>query len=1189
MKAILGILKNRWVLAALGLIAIALLIFFLGPLFGFADSRPLQSVAARLITILVIVLVWLAVQVVRLLRASRASKQLAEGIVEADAAAEPEPDRSAEEVEALRERFEEAVSVLKKSPGAEGRGLYDLPWYIIIGPPGSGKTTALVNSGLRFPLSERFGKEALRGVGGTRNCDWWFTDEAILLDTAGRYTTQDSHADTDRSAWRGFLDLLKKYRRRRPINGVLVAISLSDLMMLSDQERHNHAVAIKERIQELDKHFGIRFPVYLMFTKCDLVAGFMEFFDDLDRTGREQVWGTTFPLDDTPGDVPVERFAAEFDGLIERLDERLLERLSNERDLRRRNLIYGFARQMASLKHTLNGFLETIFRGSRFEQTPMLRGVYFTSGTQEGAPIDRLMGTIARTFGLDQQALPTFAGQGRSYFITSLLRRVVFNESEIAGTNRKLEGRRAWLQRAAYAAVFVLFAGLLAGWGASYFNNLKYLDRVAESVPAANAEIQSIPERGRDVVEVLPALNAVRDLPGGYAGRDAGTPFLHGLGLYQGDKVGKQASEAYRRVLEGQLLPRILLRIEQQIDQTGVPLDYTYEALKTYLRFASEEHYSAEDIGAWVTLDWDNTLHREIGSERLNELKEHLAALLEVQATPLPIPLDRAVVARARQRLQQVPMEERVYARLKYSNLDKELADFNILDAAGQDAALVFTRVSGKPLSEGIPGLFTKPGYRMLFTDMNNLQVLRELSAEEWVLRDDVELSELGNLAALFANVRELYLDDYADQYEALVADVQLAPFADASEAARILDVLSRPDDSPLLLLALAIREQTTLDDSAPAATANDESAEADDDAYRKQRERLEAVLGGQVSEPEIVRAGRTYATVVDERFADLNKLVEGERGAMPIQHLMGLLRELQDFMMTVANEETASGLPKHVADQGRTTLRKVQFEADRQKSPVVKEVLAGAASGSANIAFGGVTTQIDAQWRSGPLSFCQQAIAGRYPVDPGSSREIRLEDFGRFFGYGGLMETFFNDYLKDLIDTSRRPWELKSAGGDGVQLAPGAVAQFERAHRIKETFFRGDSAPFVGFDLSPVSMDAAVTQFTLVVDGQTARYSHGPRTTDSFEWPGPNGTGEVRIEMAPAGTQALRQERGPWAWFRVLDDSNISPAERPEHFNVTFSLGGRSATYELVARSAFNPFQSTALTRFACPESLTR
>ena len=114
-----------------------------------------------------------------------------------------------------------------------------------IGARGAGKTTALVNSGLTFPLADQFGPGAIRGVGGTRNCDWWFTDEAVLIDTAGRYTTQDSHQSEDKSAWDGFLGLLKKSRPRRPLNGVFLTISVADLLQKSAGERAQLAQAIR--------------------------------------------------------------------------------------------------------------------------------------------------------------------------------------------------------------------------------------------------------------------------------------------------------------------------------------------------------------------------------------------------------------------------------------------------------------------------------------------------------------------------------------------------------------------------------------------------------------------------------------------------------------------------------------------------------------------------------------------------------------------------------------------------------------------------------------------------------------------------------------------------------------------------------------------------------------------------------
>ena len=105
----------------------------------------------------------------------------------------------------LGERMTEALETLKRSSGKRNY-LYDLPWYIIIGPPGAGKTTALVNSGLKFPLAGADGGKAVAGTGGTRYCDWWFTEDAVLIDTAGRYTTQDSDAEVDKKSWLAFLD-----------------------------------------------------------------------------------------------------------------------------------------------------------------------------------------------------------------------------------------------------------------------------------------------------------------------------------------------------------------------------------------------------------------------------------------------------------------------------------------------------------------------------------------------------------------------------------------------------------------------------------------------------------------------------------------------------------------------------------------------------------------------------------------------------------------------------------------------------------------------------------------------------------------------------------------------------------------------------------------------------------------------
>jgi type VI secretion system protein ImpL len=337
---LLALFKSRLFITLIGLLLLSLLIWFGGPYLGIGESQPLGSPIVRLLVIIVIVVIWAVWLQVQQMRVRGKAKQMASDLSDqgASQASGERDDRSANERTQLQGRFQEAVETLRKNRSG-GTNLYALPWYVVIGPPGSGKSTLLQNSGLNFPLSNKFGKEAIRGVGGTRNCDWWFTDEAVFLDTAGRYTTQDSDRGADSSAWTEFLNLLRKYRKRRPINGVIVAMSLSDLLTLDAGGRQQHIQSVRQRLDELAKHLRIGVPAYLVFTKCDLVAGFTEFFDDLNPELRSQVWGMSFPVDKTMDGSAAKQFLEEFNLLLDRLNTRILDRLHGERDRTRRAAI----------------------------------------------------------------------------------------------------------------------------------------------------------------------------------------------------------------------------------------------------------------------------------------------------------------------------------------------------------------------------------------------------------------------------------------------------------------------------------------------------------------------------------------------------------------------------------------------------------------------------------------------------------------------------------------------------------------------------------------------------------------------------------------------------------------------------------------------------------------------------------
>ena len=345
------------------------------------------------------------------------------------------------EVAKLRERFDHALGAMRRARfiSADGsrRGMAELPWYLFIGAPGAGKTTALLHAGLRFPLGDAPGDATLHRAGGTRDCDWWLTEEAVLLDTAGRYTTDDTEAD--RAAWLGFLDLLKLYRPREPLHGVVAALSVYDLLHWNDDEITRYAAQVRERIGEAQARLGQKLPLYLLLTKADLLAGFGEFFAELEPEQRTQVWGFTFEHSELHADASRlrERCDEEFELLERRLYALLPARLQEERDLQRRGAMYRFPQQFRGLRPLIGTFIDAAFGSGWNGERPLFRGVYLASGSQQGSAIDRVLATLSRSFNLERKVQPPTIGSGKSFFLRRLLREVIFAEAGLAGQARR--------------------------------------------------------------------------------------------------------------------------------------------------------------------------------------------------------------------------------------------------------------------------------------------------------------------------------------------------------------------------------------------------------------------------------------------------------------------------------------------------------------------------------------------------------------------------------------------------------------------------------------------------------------------------------------------------------------------------------------------------------------------------------
>ena len=1250
MKKILNFLKNPWLIGITGFLAVGALIWYLGPLISVAGSSPLATDLGRVATILAFggsMAIYKVVYYVQTLRSNRdmladlagqagqAGQSGGGGAGSADDSAAREQQQkkkeqeaaSAEEISTLKQGLDEALGVLKKTRlgGKTGRGqyLYQLPWYIIIGPPGSGKTTALINSGLRFPL----GAGKVRGVGGTRNCDWWFTDEAVLLDTAGRYTTQDSHEEVDRAAWRGFLDLLKKHRRRRPINGAFVAISLADLMQKREDERAADALAIKQRIQELHEHFGIRFPIYVLFTKADLIAGFIEFFNDLGKEERDQVWGMTFPMDD-PADTDgvIQYFRGEFDLLEQRLNDRLVERLQNERDPPRRDLIYTFPQQFGSLKQVAEQFLQAVFRPSRFEERVLLRGVYLTSGTQEGTPIDRLMSALATTFGLRRQALSTFSGKGRSYFITRLLRDVIFPEAEIAGANLRVERWRAWIQRGAYTGALLITIAAALLWLTSYARNEMYVRAVEKQRVEVNKQIQALSADQTDPAAALPLLDVARAIPGGYGERDTGKPWLMGFGLYQGDKLGGEALAIYQRLLSQAFLPRIILRLEERLRQNTNNPGYLYDTLKIYLMMDDTEHFDANAVKTWLEQEWQTNLPRTVDREQRDHLNAHLAALLEQAPLKSPIALDNTLIQSVRALLNQVPLAQRVYERVKHNQRTAgNLPEIGLTSAAGPDTPRVFDRKSGQPLNGGVSGLYTYNGYYQFFLT-ETPKLVERLADESWILGPAARIANTpADRQQIADGVCRLYWADYVRLWQDLLSDIKIKEFDSPEAALDILQVLSSPT-SPLRTLFQTIARETALD--RPPAPAPPDASKPPAD--RSLTDKIAGILG---DNPDPAAQNKPLNCGIEPRLVGLNtqygREITGPEGTIPaLDKTLSAVNDLYGHMNAIgrARESSPDGkVPDNLKTQFGTVVSQLQADAAR-KPPPFNLLLNKLAQDSADIVRS-LRDRLNAGWKAAQIAaFFQDNLNNRYPlvrssiswagggpsggtgsaVPPNSIKwtmdstvttispptvqgppDATLAAFGRFFGPNGLLDGFFKQHLQPYVDTSQGAWRWRGPTGPEQSVPPEILQIFQRAAAVRDSLFAGGGqTPTIRFQLTPVEMGGDAGQVVIAPDGQTLAYTAGqaPRTVN-VQWTG--AAGQAKLEMQSAGTNpAQYTETGPWAWFKLLDKARMEPLSTGQ-FRVTFQLGGRQAVYDLRTAGANNPFRLRELENFRCPEQL--
>jgi type VI secretion system protein ImpL len=1180
-------LFNRITLTILLLLLLSLLIWFGGPTISVAGYPPLGPTWIRWTLIGVVWGIWFLKLFISWWRSRNVNAALLGQLAKMQSSAKPtESAAGTEEVAELNKRFKDAADILKKTrfssnekggllSGLSKQYVYQLPWYAFIGAPGSGKTTALINAGLTFPLAEQFGKAAIRGIGGTRNCDWWFTNEAVLIDTAGRYTTQESNQEVDKAEWQGFLTLLKKFRPRQPLNGVLMTVSVADLLQMSAQEREVHAATLKARLNELREGLGVQFPVYVLVTKADLLSGFTEYFLNYGREERAQVWGFTLPYDpkSTEPINPRAAFTREFDLLYKRVNDGMHQRLLDEPDLSRRALAYTLPQQFAGVKDVLSRLLGGVFSDSKFNEQPMLRGVYFTSGTQEGTPFDRVLGAIQRTFRVESRVRATeaAAGTGKSYFLQDLLQKVIFQEHFIAGRNLKAERKRVLLQRVGYAACALLFTGANIGWWFSYRNNMNYIAEVDKKTEELRTTATALPTA---VSEDAPALAGVLSQARTVAVSDKfpidSPPWSYRYGLYQGNKLDSAAQTTYVRLLEDSLMPRVATRLHTRLrSASGANNEATYDSLKAYLMMHEQNRIKDGFILDYVGRDWVAGLSADVSKEKRVELLSHLESLLATGSFKATSPIDTGLVQQARNELSQLEPARRAYNFIKSRLISSvDIQEFTVNRAAGERAPEVLERRSGQSLNGGgVPGFYSERGYNEHFAKELGKWGAEIALEERWVLGKDTKATALATAAndmqRLDRRIRELYLQDFGNQWLAFLQDVRLKTPRNMTETIERATALGAVD-SPLVLLVREVARQTTLINPEGANTGATRVESIKESIRRGVNEvtaATAAIANSSVSTDRI-------ELTAQERFREIRTLAQPEGKARIDQ----IAKDILDYANSLRNDQIAlsNGSTKRSQD-AETKLRSTAASTPTPVREII-EGLSQSASAQANLA-------INANSRSnmaGATGAGCAAVSRSYPFNRSAAQDAFPNDFAQVFGPSGSIKQAF-DTIASAVDTSRTPW-VPRPGPDGAAAGRAQdLRSFQQAQEIRETFFAKGGTPSYELDVRVTTSSAE--RIEIDFDGTTVA------STDDVKrvpWPGPKNS--EKVVLTASGKAPATIQSGFWALHRMADKSGAQPTAGSNAVQIVLNVDGKDVRIELRARSFRHPITMPALRGFACP-----
>ncbi len=993
--------------------------------------------------------------------------------------------------------------------GREGLG--DLPVLLVLGEPGSAKTSIIFQCGLEPQLLA--GNTVRNNTPiPTRALNLWYAPPFMVVEAGGPLLNEPPRwARMVKNLAHGATSLLGK--GLAPPRLALVCIDCEKLLAPGAAATLGASIdQWRARLRETAEVLGINLPVYVLFTRADRLTFFQEYVAALSQEEASRVFGAALPVAAYAGDAyeEAEKTAvkAAFDRLYQSLADRRLTLLARQLDSRQAPLTYEFPREFKKLRPILTSMLVEICRPGAARTTPFLRGFYFTgvrpllvtgpvSAQEEAASATLTDLNATRIFDVGNAAgapPPATTGTRRIpqwVFLPKLFKEVLFQDSTALTTSTLsiLSGAR---RRSLLAAAMGLLMVIMVGFTISSIRNKRLEDRgilAAQEVSETHLAKGQLPS-----LDSLTRLDHLRQVVEDLSNDQRyGPPLSMRWGLYVGDSLLPDLRRIYFQKFQELLFGQAQAGLRQTL--ASLPsspgpndrYDPAFDALKAYLLTTTD---SARTDRAFLSplllAAWQGGRSIDQSSLQLAQRQFDFYAGELKFANPFPAGDDAQTIAHARQYLAQFPGDDRVY-RMMIADADKIYPplDFNRRFPGGVEAVSDQTEVSGA---------FTRDGWA--FMQRVLASPAPYFNAEAWVMGQPGSLAP-AELTKRAEALRQAYQRDYAARWVEFLRGALVTSPVSLGSASQEIQKLGQ-DPAPLFALFCVAAQNTAIGQAdltrAFQAVQSLEPGDCQDQpgpataAYLKSLSELQACVD---------RADNSPSAQQDSAKAQCMVSVTAAQQAV---------------------EKLAEGLPP---------------APDAHSDQTVKDLLLAPINSAATLL------------RPGPVSaagLCAQmsTLESQFPFNPQASREVSLQALGAVFApTRGALSQFYTSALKNLLVTDGGRYAPNPAASQKV--SPAFLSFFNLATGVQHALFPGDAGTLqLRYALRPVSREN-VSSLKLSIDGQSLDYSGGSAPFTRLSWPGTYGQGvRLTVKLAGGAEWGFPTYNGMWGVFRFFADATV-------------------------------------------------